>query len=110
MVTLDGACGDVALAEGEINAVAVVRADGDVGDEGVELGEKHAPGGKRGHVRLKGGGAEEVDNLLEEGAKDFDGDGFFASLLLEGGDELGEGGDVYRHSFAFSCKDMGRWG
>ena len=104
---LDGACGDVALVEGEIDVVAVVGTDGNVGNEGVELGEKHAPGGERSHVRLEGGGAEEVNNLLEEGAEDFDGDGFFASLLLEGGDELGDGGDVYRHSFAFSCKDMG---
>ena len=98
---LDGACGDVALAEGEIDAVAVIRADGDVGDEGVELGEKGAPSTERSHVRLKGGGAEEVNNLLKEGAEDFDGDGFFASLLLESGDELGESACIYCHIFAF---------
>ena len=107
---LDGTCGDVDLAEGEINAVAVVGADGDVGDEGVELGEKRAPSGERSHVRLEGGGAEEVDNLLEEGAEDFDGDCFLASLLLEGGDELGESACIYCHIFAFYCKDMGLWG
>lgn len=49
---LRGASGDVALVDGEVHVVAVVRADGDVGDESVELGEKVAPSGDARHVRL----------------------------------------------------------
>ena len=83
---LCGASGDVALGDGEVHVVAVIRADGDGGDEGVELGEKGAPIGDARHVRLKGGSAEEVNDLLKEGAEDVDGDGFLAGLALEGGD------------------------
>ena len=73
----------VALVDGEVHVVAVVRADGDVGDEGVELGEKDAPSGDARHVRLESDGAEEINDFLKDRAEDFDSDGLLASLLFE---------------------------
>ena len=55
-------------------------------ESGCDWTEPVATSTERSHVRLEGGGAEEVDNLLEEGAEDFDGDCFLACLLFEGGD------------------------
>ena len=103
---MDGASGDVALGESKVDAVAVVRADGDVRDERVELGEKRAPSTERLHVRLESCCADDVGNLLKESAENLYGDGFLTGLVGEVRDELCYGGDVCCHVFAFFSKDM----